>query len=118
MSSHRKSPNAVSLGIGAWTAAAAVVLIALPLWAAPAGPDESARCVRYWGEARYVIGYDQLVHVQNGCVRPAECAVSTDRNPRAQTVRLAPGEHQVVTTWLGAASSDFTPVVRCKLDGA
>lgn len=117
MPSHRKSRKTVALAIVAWTGAGAGVLVALPLGAAPAAPDEPARCVRYWGEARYVIGYDQLVHVQNGCDRPAECVVSTDRNPKAQTVRLAPAEHQVVTTWLGAASSSFTPVVSCKLEG-
>ena len=103
-------------GLVGWIATASVIVLTVPFGAA-ADTDPPTRCVRYWPEARYVIGYDQLVHVQNTCDRAARCEVSSDRNPKVQVVDLAPGDHRVVTTDLGAASAGFTPIVNCTLAG-
>lgn len=103
--------------IAGWLCAGACTVAVLPFGATatPHDPDDT-RCVRYWGEARYVVGYDQLVHVMNGCDLRASCLVATNLNRVPQSIELAPGEHGVVTTYLGAASATFTPIVSCRLD--
>jgi len=73
-------------------------------------------CIQYWGEARYVIGYNHIVHIVNGCTRDAACVVSTDFNPNQQSVSVPAGSHVTVVTYLGAPTGRFVPYVRCTLD--
>lgn len=86
-----------------------------------APPDTSSAdsrvCIAYWGEARYVVGYNHIVHIVNGCDRDATCDVSTDVNPNVQTVAVPRGTHVAVTTFLGAPTSRFVPRVECALAG-
>lgn len=117
MENEPRRTRSIPVAIAGWLCAGAFTVVVLP-FGATAKPDEPASptCVRYWGEARYVIGYDQLVHVDNGCDRRATCLVSSNRNRVPRSITLAPGEHGVVTTYLGAASSSFVPIVACRLD--
>lgn len=73
-------------------------------------------CIRFWPEARYgALGYNHIVHVQNGCDANAECRVSTDVNPQPVSVQV-PGRKQVeVNTFLGSPAREFTPRVECKM---
>lgn len=90
-----------------------LVLLAAPFlsFAAPSAP-----CVRYWGEARYVIGYNHIVHLVNGCDRDAWCGVSSNLNPQVQHVTVPVGAHVQVVTFLGSPSRNFTPIVDCTLE--
>jgi len=81
--------------------AAAFVPLGVVLFAAgiasatPAAPrdDSKTACVSYWGEARYVIGYNHYVHLFDGCDAVATCSVSTNVNPKPQIVTILPEEH-------------------------
>jgi hypothetical protein len=80
-----------------------------------AEPAREPPCVAFWPEARYVIGYDHVVHLYNQCLRDATCSVRTDVNPEPQTVEVPAGEHVQVVTWRGSPASRFTAYVDCTL---
>lgn len=84
--------------------------------AEPAVSEEPKPCIQYWGEVRYVIGYDQYVHLLNSCDKTAHCTVSTDVNPKPQSVDVVAKGHTVVTTWLGSPYATFVPIVSCSMD--
>ena len=78
-------------------------------------PAEGAICVRYRTETRYRnYGYDHIVHVTNGCQKPASCTVSTDVAPAAIAVTLDPGDRKEVVTFRGSPSRTFTARVICR----
>ena len=70
-------------------------------------------CVSSWPEARYVIGYDHIVHLFNACQHDATCTVSTDVNPAPQIVAVPSRTHVQVVTFLGSPVARFTPKVSC-----
>jgi hypothetical protein len=106
--------------VGVLSVAAAMVVLGLHLLpsSARADADHPVPCVKFWGEARYVVGYDHLVHIVNGCDKRATCTVHTDVNVQPQSVEVAPAAHAIVTTWLGSPTARFTPYVDCKLEGS
>jgi hypothetical protein len=77
--------------------------------------DDKKPCIYYWGEARYVIGYDHIVHVVNKCEAEANCTLTTSVNPQPEVFNVAPGEHRVITTWRGSPSATFAINLDCKL---
>lgn len=79
--------------------------------------ETAAECVKHSTEARYVSGYDHLVHLKNECSRRASCEVSTDVNSEIQKVTLAPGKTTTVLTFRGSPASSFQAKVECKLEG-
>jgi hypothetical protein len=79
--------------------------------------ETAAECVKHTIEARYVAGYDHLVHLKNECSRRASCKVSTDVNPEVQNVTLAPGKSATVLTFRGSPASTFQATVACTLEG-
>jgi len=70
-------------------------------------------CVRFWGEVRYVAGYDHIVYLGNDCDAPSSRVVWTDVNPEPQSVTVPGHETAVVVTFRGSPSSTFFPFVRC-----
>jgi hypothetical protein len=81
--------------------------------AADAGPTA---CVKWHGEARSNgYGYKHVVVIDNGCKKPATCAVSTDVNPTVQNVTVAPQSTEEVVTFFDSPVSAFVPNVTCKL---
>jgi len=79
-------------------------------------PRTSPECITARTEARYRnYGYDHLVHLANGCARAAQCAVSTNVNPKAQHVTLAAGEKKTVLTFRGSPARVFKAKVECQL---
>jgi hypothetical protein len=80
---------------------------------AAATPD--VPCVRVWGEARYRgLGYEHVVHLENGCEKPMVCDVATDVNPAPQRVALAPSEATAIITFVGSPAREFVPRVQCR----
>jgi hypothetical protein len=77
--------------------------------------DKPPACVTSWPEARYVVGYDQIVHLYNACDRDAVCAVATDVNTTPQSVNVPKKTHVEVVTFRGAPSGKFIPRVACVL---
>ncbi len=101
---------ALGLGLGACGRTA-------PSVAKARDPGAPLPCVYFWPEARARgYGYDHIVHVQNGCSRPAVCDVSTNLNPGPIRVRVEPREHREVLTFRGSPAREFVPTVRCWLD--
>lgn len=89
-----------------------------PRTAPPQKKEESAKeCVKHSIEARYVSGYDHLVHLSNECSRGASCKVSTDVNPEIQNVHIASGKKASVLTFRGSPARTFQAHVECALDG-
>lgn len=83
---------------------------------APPPPATLPACVSVKTESRYVpYGYNHIVVVTNGCVKPATCSVATDVNPTAQSVDIASGKAAEVLTFSGSPSSAFTARVSCTL---
>jgi hypothetical protein len=71
-------------------------------------------CVHHWPEARYrSYQYDHIVHLISRCHRTASCSVSSNVNPTAVVVAIAPAEHLEVVTARGSETPEFTPYVRC-----
>src|SRR5690606_6970755 len=88
-----------------------------------AGPDAGASplpaCIAVTTEARYgAVGYDHIVSLHNGCDRKAACVVTTDVNPIAITVELAPGAREDVVTFRGSPARVFTAKVSCQLEAS
>ena len=82
---------------------------------AVAADDKQQPCIYYWGEARYVIGYDHIVHVVNKCEVEANCTLTTNVNPQPEVFSVEPGEHKVITTWRGSPAASFAITLDCKL---
>ncbi|MGZ3417514.1 MAG: hypothetical protein ACXVEF_12775 [Polyangiales bacterium] len=81
-----------------------------------AAPDAGAACVKWHGEARSNgFGYKHVVVIENGCKKPATCAVSTDVNPTVQNVTVAPATTEEVVTFFDSPVSAFVPNVSCKI---
>lgn len=85
-----------------------------------AGADTSAAtlpaCIAVSTEARYVpYGYNHLVYIRNGCSKPATCTVSTDVNPKPQTVEAPANRTVEVVTFMGSPARTFVPRVTCTL---
>ncbi len=73
-------------------------------------------CVQVTTESRYVpYGYNHIVTIRNGCSRDATCVVSTDVNPKPESVEVPTAKAVEVATFLGAASSVFVAKVTCAL---
>ena len=74
-------------------------------------------CVKWTTEVRYrPYGYDHLVHITNGCDKPARCRVTTNVNPEASQVRVVPKETATVVTFQGSPAREFTADVQCVLE--
>ena len=73
-------------------------------------------CVRVVPEARFWgAGFNHVVHLTNTCAATADCTVSTDVNPEAQTV-VVPGRSETeVVTFLSSPARVFVPSVTCKM---
>jgi hypothetical protein len=95
---------------------AAAAMLALASFARSAQPEQErpgAVCIRFWGEARYVVGYDHLVHLDNVCDASVDCVVWTDVSPTPLPVAVEPREAAVVLTFRGSPARAFTPFARC-----
>jgi hypothetical protein len=84
----------------------------------PEKKETASECVRHTVQARYVNGYDHLVHITNSCSRKATCKVSTDVNPDIQVVTLSSGTSTTVLTFRGSPAQEFRAKVECELEGA
>ena len=73
-------------------------------------------CISVWPEARYVVGYNHIVHVANACDSAFVCDVSTDVNPEPQRVRVPAHTEIEVVTFLGSPSRVFVPKVECDVE--
>jgi hypothetical protein len=76
---------------------------------------KDASCVKVTTQSRYVSGYDHLVHLDNQCDESATCEVSTNVNPKVQTVTVAAGKKATVLTFRGSPAYEFEAQVECKL---
>lgn len=83
--------------------------------APPEEKKKDASCVKVTTQSRYVSGYDHLVHLDNQCDESATCEVSTNVNPKVQTVTVAAGKKGTVLTFRGSPSYEFEAKVECKL---
>jgi hypothetical protein len=72
-------------------------------------------CVTHTTQARYIMGYDHLVHIDNACEKSVECTVSTDVNPQPQTVVVDAKSQQTVVTFKGSPARVFRANVDCQL---
>jgi hypothetical protein len=78
-----------------------------------AGPAPKA-CVAVTAEAPYRgSGYDHIVKLESHCAKPVKCSVSSDVNPDAVVVTLAPKERTEVLLWRGSPASTFKARVSC-----
>jgi len=75
----------------------------------------SPACVEAWGESRYRVGYDHIVHVKNLCEKSVLCAVSTNVNPTPEKVTVPSKEEVEVLTFRGSPARTFVPKVECRL---
>lgn len=74
----------------------------------------SAACVAVKGEARSNgYGFKHVVVLTSSCAKIADCAVSTDVNPKVEKVEVAPKATVEVITWFDSPSSAFVPNVQC-----
>lgn len=74
-------------------------------------------CIQVHASAPYGnAGYDHIVTVANGCEKAAACLVSTDVNPDAIAVDLAPGDEKSVLTFRGSPARTFRAHVSCRLE--
>jgi hypothetical protein len=80
----------------------------------PPAPSPTA-CVTHTTQARYIMGYDHLVHIYNACEKSVECTVSTDVNPEPQTVVIDAKSKQAVVTFKGSPARVFRANVDCQL---
>lgn len=77
------------------------------------GPTKS--CWTFKPEARFAgLGYNHLVHIDNGCEARLSCKVSTNVHPEVQEVSVEPKAQLTVTTFMGSPSSEFKAIVECK----
>ncbi len=101
-----------------WRALLPAVAFSLGLFgatrSAPAEDKKPLPCIAYWPEARYVVGYNHIVHIYNSCTWDAVCVVRTDRNPTPQTASVPQRQEVLVTTYLGSPVAQFTPFVECQ----
>ncbi len=72
-------------------------------------------CVLHTTEARYIMGYNHLVHIDNTCEKSVECLVSTDVNPEPQKVQLEAKSKKTVVTFKGSPARTFRATVDCQL---
>jgi hypothetical protein len=77
------------------------------------GTPPDVVCVRFWGEARYIVGYDHIVYVVNDCENAASCIVWTDVSPELQSAIVPPHQTVAILTYRGSPASVFTPFARC-----
>jgi|GraSoiStandDraft_23_1057293.scaffolds.fasta_scaffold632656_2 hypothetical protein len=77
--------------------------------------DKSPACVEAWGESRYRVGYDHIVHVANRCEKAVLCRVSTNVNPDPVEVTVPSREEREVLTFRGSPAREFAPKVDCRL---
>lgn len=84
----------------------------------PPKQESASECVKHTVQARFISGYDHLVHLTNGCSRAAICQVSTDVNPEPQSVSLAVGASATVLTFRGSPARTFRAKVDCAFQGA
>ena len=101
-------------------AALVIVAAAGSALAAPSadgGAPTAKSCVKWTTEARYrPYGYDHLVHLNNGCDKPARCHVKTNVNPEPAEVRVLPKQSATVVTFQGSPAREFTAEVSCALE--
>lgn len=84
--------------------------------AGDAGSGSLPACVQVTTQSRYVpYGYNHIVGVKNGCSKIATCEISTDVNPKAIPVEVAPGVTSEVVTFVASPSQTFTANVTCTL---
>ena len=84
---------------------------------ADGGAPAAKSCVKWTTEVRYrPYGYDHLVHLENGCDKPARCQVKTNVNPEPVEVRVAPKQSATVVTFQGSPAREFTAQVSCTLE--
>jgi hypothetical protein len=74
-------------------------------------------CIQVHASAPYGnAGYDHIVTLDNGCEKNAACLVSTDVNPDAIAVDIAPGDTKRVITFRGSPARKFHAHVSCRLE--
>jgi hypothetical protein len=78
---------------------------------------DPSTCVRVTTQARYIAGYDHLVHLENACEQAVRCEVSTNVNPDVQVANLAPGTKETLLTFRGSPASAFEAKVACTFVG-
>ncbi len=76
--------------------------------------EDPSKCVTHTKQARFVSGYDHLVHIKNGCSKSVTCDVSTNVNPKKQSTRLASGASTTVLTYRGSPAREFEATVDCR----
>ena len=80
------------------------------------GASTIPACVGVATDARYVpYGYNHVVVLKNGCSKTATCSVSTDVNPQATSVEVAPGTTVEVLTFTASPAQAFNARVGCRL---
>lgn len=84
--------------------------LALP---AVAAEKKKLTCVEYTTQARFIMGYDHLVHLHNKCEVKATCTVFTNVNPDKQTASLKQDEKKTLLTFRGSPASEFSATVEC-----
>ncbi len=60
-------------------------------------------------------GYNHVVSIDNGCVRAADCQVSTDVSQETLSVTVPAGESRDLTTFRGSPASEFKATTKCAL---
>lgn len=107
-----------SLSSRGWTGTcvAALFFFSVPLASAEKPSPKLPHCIQIKPEARYILGYDHLVHITNQCETTAHCQVSTDVNPAPQAVTVAPRKTETVLTFRGSPARVFVPHVACTLE--
>jgi hypothetical protein len=79
---------------------------------APSPP--SPPCVAVSGESRYGgVGWTHVVQLRNGCVRPAECVVSTDLTPLPASVAVPALSAVDYVAYLDSPAFGFGAHVTC-----
>ncbi|HTQ02555.1 MAG TPA: hypothetical protein VMI54_01820 [Polyangiaceae bacterium] len=72
-------------------------------------------CIESWPEVtqRSKV-YDHFVHLTSRCTTPARCEVSSDSNPTAVRVIVAPEQTMRVLVARGSPAPSFVPHVACR----
>jgi hypothetical protein len=72
-------------------------------------------CISVRAESRYVLGYNHVVILHNGCEREATCAVASDVNPTPQSVEVLVSATVEVLTFMGSPAATFVAHVNCRV---
>jgi hypothetical protein len=84
--------------------------------AVPARAEKTPACIRWWGQTVSTPGgYNHVVGIDNGCDRPASCAVSTDVAPDPIQASVPARQKVELVTFRGSPASAFKPKVTCTL---